>query len=94
MLLIHGMPTNGRLWDDVVHELAPHFQCFVIDLPGMGDTPFIPKDRRTCLKSQLRLNRCAYAIAFSVGTSWNATRGVQRLRSVRSCTQGELIAWR
>jgi pimeloyl-ACP methyl ester carboxylesterase len=36
------MPTNGRLWDDVVKELARHFQCFVIDLPGMGGTPFIP----------------------------------------------------
>jgi pimeloyl-ACP methyl ester carboxylesterase len=42
VLLIHGMPTNGRLWDDVVHELARHFQCFVIDLPGMGSTPSIP----------------------------------------------------
>jgi pimeloyl-ACP methyl ester carboxylesterase len=42
VLLIHGMPTNGRLWDDVVLELARHFQCFVVDLPGMGRTPFLP----------------------------------------------------
>lgn len=42
VLLIHGMPTNGRLWDDVVRHLSSHFQCFVIDLPGMGGTPFLP----------------------------------------------------
>jgi pimeloyl-ACP methyl ester carboxylesterase len=41
VLFIHGMPTNGRLWDDVVSELAHRFQCFVIDLPGMGSTPFL-----------------------------------------------------
>jgi len=42
VLLIHGMPTNGRLWDGLVRQLAPHFRCFVIDLPGMGGTPFLP----------------------------------------------------
>lgn len=42
VLLIHGMPTNGRLWDGVVRELASHFRCFVIDLPGMGGTSFLP----------------------------------------------------
>jgi pimeloyl-ACP methyl ester carboxylesterase len=36
------MPTNGRLWDGVVLDLARHFQCFVVDLPGMGGTPFLP----------------------------------------------------
>ncbi len=42
VLFIHGMPTNGRLWDGVVLELAGHFQCFVVDLPGMGGTAFLP----------------------------------------------------
>lgn len=42
VLLIHGMPTNGRLWDGLVRHLAPHFRCFVVDLPGMGGTPFLP----------------------------------------------------
>jgi pimeloyl-ACP methyl ester carboxylesterase len=35
------MPTNGRLWDGVVRDLSRHFRCFVIDLPGMGGTPFL-----------------------------------------------------
>lgn len=42
VLLIHGMPSNGRLWDEVVQELARYYRCIVIDLPGMGDTPFLP----------------------------------------------------
>jgi pimeloyl-ACP methyl ester carboxylesterase len=42
VLFIHGMPTNGRLWDCVVLDLARRFQCFVVDLPGMGRTPFMP----------------------------------------------------
>jgi pimeloyl-ACP methyl ester carboxylesterase len=39
VLLIHGMPTNGRLWDRVVKELGREYQCIVIDLPGMGASP-------------------------------------------------------
>ena len=42
VLFIHGMPTNGRLWDGVVRKLARNFHCFVIDLPGMGGTSFLP----------------------------------------------------
>jgi pimeloyl-ACP methyl ester carboxylesterase len=42
VLLIHGMPSNGRLWDEVVRELSRHYRCIVIDLPGMGDTSFLP----------------------------------------------------
>lgn len=42
VLLIHGMPTNGRLWDGVVRQLSRNFRCFVVDLPGMGGTPFLP----------------------------------------------------
>ncbi len=42
VLLIHGMPTNGRLWDGVVRKLSRRYKCIVIDLPGMGNTPFLP----------------------------------------------------
>jgi pimeloyl-ACP methyl ester carboxylesterase len=42
VLFIHGMPSNGRLWDEVAHELSRHYRCIVIDLPGMGDSPFVP----------------------------------------------------
>jgi pimeloyl-ACP methyl ester carboxylesterase len=46
VLLIHGMPTNSRLWDGVVRDLSRNFRCFVIDLPGMGGTPFLPYSER------------------------------------------------
>ena len=42
ILFIHGMPTNGMLWDGVIQQLSGHHQCFAIDLPGMGETPFLP----------------------------------------------------
>lgn len=42
VLFIHGMPSNGRLWDEVVQELSRRYRCIVIDLPGMGDTSFVP----------------------------------------------------
>jgi pimeloyl-ACP methyl ester carboxylesterase len=42
VLFIHGMPTNGRLWDGVVGKLSRQYRCIVVDLPGMGGTPFLP----------------------------------------------------
>ncbi|MFC5861409.1 alpha/beta fold hydrolase [Acidicapsa dinghuensis] len=42
VLLIHGMPTNGHLWDDVVRLLSRSYQCFAVDLPGKHGTPFVP----------------------------------------------------
>ena len=45
ILFIHGMPTNRTLWDGIIHRLSTHFQCFAVDLPGMGNTPFTPYSR-------------------------------------------------
>jgi pimeloyl-ACP methyl ester carboxylesterase len=42
VLLLHGMPTSGRLWDLLVERLAPHFTCIVVDLPGLGASPPLP----------------------------------------------------
>ena len=42
ILFIHGVPTNGMLWDGVIQQLSNHHRCFAIDLPGMGETPFVP----------------------------------------------------
>jgi pimeloyl-ACP methyl ester carboxylesterase len=42
ILFIHGMPTSHMLWNRVIDELSGHHRCFAIDLPGMGETPFIP----------------------------------------------------
>ena len=42
ILFIHGMPTNHTLWDSVIRQLCESHRCFAVDLPGMGETPFIP----------------------------------------------------
>lgn len=38
VLLLHGIPTCGRLWDPVVEILRHHFTCVIVDLPGMGES--------------------------------------------------------
>lgn len=45
ILFIHGMPTSHMLWDGVIDQLSDHHRCFAIDLPGMGETPFISYSR-------------------------------------------------
>ena len=42
ILFIHGMPTNRMLWEGIIQQLSSHHRCFAIDLPGMGETPFVP----------------------------------------------------
>jgi pimeloyl-ACP methyl ester carboxylesterase len=39
VLLLHGLPTSGRLWDAVVPLLQTHYTCIVVDLPGFGESP-------------------------------------------------------
>lgn len=39
ILFIHGMPTSSRLWNGIITRLCKRFECFAIDLPGMGETP-------------------------------------------------------
>ncbi len=39
LLLLHGIPTSGRLWDLLVPRLESRFTCVVVDLPGLGESP-------------------------------------------------------
>ena len=39
LVLIHGVPGSGRVWDGVVERLVPHFRTVVPDLLGFGDSP-------------------------------------------------------
>jgi pimeloyl-ACP methyl ester carboxylesterase len=41
VLFIHGIPTNRMLWDDVIRQLSDNHRCFAVDLPGMGETPYV-----------------------------------------------------
>jgi pimeloyl-ACP methyl ester carboxylesterase len=42
ILFIHGIPTNHKLWDELIGQLSHNHRCFAVDLPGMGATPFAP----------------------------------------------------
>jgi pimeloyl-ACP methyl ester carboxylesterase len=42
LLFLHGALVDSRLWDPLVVELAPHFQCLLPDLP-LGSQP-VPVD--------------------------------------------------
>jgi len=44
ILFIHGMSTSSQLWSQIIALLCAHFDCFAIDLPGMGETPQIAYD--------------------------------------------------
>jgi pimeloyl-ACP methyl ester carboxylesterase len=60
ILFIHGMPTNHKLWDEVIGQLSCNHRCFAVDLPGMGSTPFAPYrsdylDRMATQIDQLRI---------------------------------------
>ncbi|HEX7353761.1 MAG TPA: alpha/beta fold hydrolase, partial [Mycobacteriales bacterium] len=44
VLFLHGVPTTGYLWHDVVRGLEHRFRCVVPDLVGLGDSES-PHDR-------------------------------------------------
>ena len=44
LVLIHGFAVNGSTWRKIIPELAKHFTCYVVDLPGFGDSGW---DRKT-----------------------------------------------
>src|SRR5262245_33600001 len=38
LLLVHGFPLSGFSWRKVLPELSKHHTCYVLDLPGMGES--------------------------------------------------------
>lgn len=41
VMLIHGFPVDGTLWDYQVKKLREHFRILIPDLPGSGHSPLI-----------------------------------------------------
>jgi pimeloyl-ACP methyl ester carboxylesterase len=64
ILFIHGMPTNRMLWNETIQQLSSHHRCFAVDLPGMGETPFIPygPDYLDRLAKQIELLRIQHGV--------------------------------
>jgi haloalkane dehalogenase len=38
LVLIHGYPVHGYTWRKLLSTLAEQFTCYVVDLPGLGDS--------------------------------------------------------
>ncbi len=50
-VFLHGIASDGRLWDDVVSALSPELTCVVVEFLGPGGVPASGDYR-------LNLNRC------------------------------------
>jgi pimeloyl-ACP methyl ester carboxylesterase len=44
LVLLHALGLSRRVWDDVIPELARHFDVVAVDLPGFGESPPLPAD--------------------------------------------------
>ena len=38
LVFIHGFPLSGYTWRKLLPELAKQYSCYVVDLPGLGDS--------------------------------------------------------
>ncbi|HYC54892.1 MAG TPA: alpha/beta hydrolase [Candidatus Binatia bacterium] len=43
LVFIHGYPTHGYTWRRLLPELAAKYRCYVVDLPGLGDSQWSAK---------------------------------------------------
>ena len=68
LVLIHGFPVHGYTWRALLPTLAARHTCFVLDLPGLGDSDwndatdfsFTGQARRVAaLLPRLGIERCA-----------------------------------
>jgi len=69
LLLVHGFPLSGFTWRKVLPELSKHHTCYVLDLPGMGESEWtdatdfsFPGQGRTLKALVDRLGLDGYAV--------------------------------
>jgi pimeloyl-ACP methyl ester carboxylesterase len=43
-LLLHGWGSSRRMWDRPVREFSKAARCWMVDLPGFGDSPLVSPD--------------------------------------------------
>ena len=41
IVLIHGWGVCGRVWEDLAESMKAKYKLFIVDLPGMGNSPLI-----------------------------------------------------
>lgn len=77
LLLLHGFPVHGYIWNAVLPALAQRFRCWVVDLPGLGDSQWsdgadfgfnAQSERLGLLVAELGLTRAA-VVAHDTGAT-------------------------
>jgi len=48
IILIHGFPTHGYTWRKILPKLSQKYTCYVLDLPGLGDSDWTYKTKFNC----------------------------------------------
>lgn len=43
VVLVHGWCSSRHMWDDILGTLSAHFRCWIVDLPGFGDSAKPPE---------------------------------------------------
>lgn len=43
LILLHGWPLHGYSWKYVLPKLSKHFKCYVVDMPGLGNSKWTQK---------------------------------------------------
>ncbi len=55
LVLIHGFIVHGYTWRKMLPKLSEHFTCYVLDLPGFGDSKWNSKTDFTFTAQSKRL---------------------------------------
>lgn len=42
ILFIHGMGSAATAWKPLIRALHSEYRCITVDLPGHGETPYLP----------------------------------------------------
>lgn len=93
VLFLHGLPTTGYLWHDVVRDLEGEIRCVVPDLVGCGDSES-PSDRQAYGPSQQArtmlalLDHLGVAEAIVVGHDLGGTVAVEMAGLAPERTRG------
>lgn len=56
LFLVHGFPVHGYTWRKMLPKLSTQFTCYVVDLPGLGDSEWTSKTDFTFTAQAERLS--------------------------------------
>jgi len=57
LILVHGFLVHGYTWRKILPQLAARFTCYVVDMPGLGDSEWTSKTDFTFTAQARRLSK-------------------------------------